>query len=115
MMHESEYKSIIEVYKLLRKEGVIFPLRDPKNQFLINFSGKKSPIFETIECGNIYEEPNKQLTKKIYKVNELNYTDDFEKPDFNDIDKPPFVPANNYLHTYNQPTGIFKSINRDVS
>ena len=88
MMHESEYKSIIEVYKLLRKEGVIFPLRDPKNKFLINFNGKTSPIFETIESGNIYEEPNKKLTKRNYKVEELNFSDEFDKPDYRDIDRP---------------------------
>jgi len=29
MLYEKEYKEIIMVYKELRKEGVVFPLRDP--------------------------------------------------------------------------------------
>lgn len=45
----------MEVYRQLRKEGVLFPKRETKNQFLIKFEGKKSPIFETIEGNNIYE------------------------------------------------------------
>ena len=102
MMHEPEYKSIIEVYKLLRKEGVIFPLRDPKNQFLINFNGKKSPIFETIESGNIYEEPNKQLTRRAYKVDEVNFTEEFEKPDYRDLDRPGYRNDGHYTN-YTEP------------
>ena len=31
MMHEKDFKLIIGVYKKLRQEGVVFPLRDPKN------------------------------------------------------------------------------------
>lgn len=68
MCHEDEYKAIIKVYKQLRQDGVIFPMRDPNNQFLINFDGKKSPIFETIENGFIYEEPTKKLSRKKYVI-----------------------------------------------
>lgn len=106
MMHENEYKSIIEVYKLLRKEGVIFPLRDPNNQFLINFNGKKSPIFETIESGNIYEEPNKQLARRAYKVEELNFTEDFDRPDYKNLDKPTFHTEIDYMDRYHQRQDI---------
>lgn len=49
MLHESDFKEIIAVYKELRKDGVIFPMRDPKSKFFIDFKGKKSPIFDTIE------------------------------------------------------------------
>ena len=31
MLHEPDFKNIIEVYKTLWKEGVVFPMRDPKN------------------------------------------------------------------------------------
>lgn len=71
MLHENEYKEIIKVYKDLRLEGVLFPMRDPQCQFFINFNGKKSPIFETIEGKNIYEEPNKFISKNKFKVKEL--------------------------------------------
>lgn len=114
MMHEDEYKSIIEVYKLLRKEGVIFPLRDPKNQFLINFNGKKSPIFETIESGHIYEEPNKKLTHKNYKVEELNFTEEFERPDFSDLDEPYMNRDNQYNNRSNPPRGDLNSCSSDL-
>lgn len=69
----------MEVYRLLRKEGVLFPKRNPRNQFLIKFDGKKSPIFEAIEGNNIYEvksntqEPSKMLsTKGTYTVKETD-------------------------------------------
>lgn len=68
MLHESEFKLIVGVYKTLRQEGVVFPLRDANNQFLISFDGKKSPIFETIEAGHIYEEPSKTLKRRAYRV-----------------------------------------------
>lgn len=68
MCHEDEFKPIINVYKQLRQDGVIFPMREANNQFLINFDGKKSPIFETIEDGFIYEEPTKKLSRKKYAI-----------------------------------------------
>lgn len=55
MCYNDEFKGIMQVYRQLRKEGVIFPQREAKNQYLIKFDGKKSPIFETIEGNNIYE------------------------------------------------------------
>jgi len=55
MLHEDEFKEIMNVYKTLRKEGVVFPARDPKSQSYIKFDGKKSPIFEAIENNRIYE------------------------------------------------------------
>jgi len=68
----------MDVYRTLRKEGVIFPKREVKNQYMIKFDGKKSPIFETIEGTNIYEvrltqEPNKVLCSNgTYKVKETD-------------------------------------------
>jgi len=60
MMHESEFKEIIGSYKILRKEGVIFPQRDPNEAFMIKFTGTTSPIFQTVEQNRIYEDPIKQ-------------------------------------------------------
>lgn len=114
-MHEGEYKSIIEVYKQLRKEAVIFPLRDSKNQFLINFNGKKSPIFETIESGHIYEEPNKKLTCKTYRVEELNFTDDFDKPDYMELKKAEYKMEHGYeYHAYEEPQSMLTSFTTSV-
>lgn len=61
MMHEDEFKEIIALYKQLRKEGVVFPPRDPSEKFMIQFKGTTSPIFETIEENKVYEEPTKQF------------------------------------------------------
>ena len=55
MCYDDQFKGIMDVYRLLRKEGVLFPKREAKNQYIIQFDGKKSPIFEAIEGGNIYE------------------------------------------------------------
>lgn len=69
MMHEDEFKEIIKIYKDLRQEGVVFPKREAENQFLINFEGTKSPIFESIENNCVYEEPSKFLKpENIYAV-----------------------------------------------
>ncbi len=46
-------------------------MRDSKSQFFINFNGKKSPIFETIEGDTIYEEPGKMISRKKYKVEDI--------------------------------------------
>jgi hypothetical protein len=61
MMHEDEFKEIISLYKQLRKEGVVFPPRDPSEKFMIQFKGTQSPIFQTIEENKVYEEPTKQF------------------------------------------------------
>jgi hypothetical protein len=55
MLHEDEFREIMGVYKTLRKEGVLFPARDPKSHSYIQFEGRKSPIFEAIENDMIYE------------------------------------------------------------
>lgn len=49
MMHEADFPHIMENYKLLRKEGIQFPERDPAEIHMINFSGVKSPIFCLLE------------------------------------------------------------------
>lgn len=82
MLHEDEFKNIVEVYKTLRKESIIFPMRDAKSQFFINFDGKKSPIFEAIEEGYIYEEPGKVFSKKKYQIDELKITDQTEEIEY---------------------------------
>jgi hypothetical protein len=45
MMHQEEFKNIHELYRILRKEGVKFPDRDPNEKFMMNFQGTISPIF----------------------------------------------------------------------
>lgn len=76
MMHESEFREIIGAYKNLRKEGVIFPQRDPNEAFMIKFTGTTSPIFQTMEDNRIYEDPIKQLNpNKSYKVNSDYFSD----------------------------------------
>jgi hypothetical protein len=76
MMHESEFREIIGSYKMLRKESVIFPQRDPNEAFMIKFTGTQSPIFQTMECNRIYEDPIKQLNpSKNYKVNSDYFSD----------------------------------------
>lgn len=55
MMNFDEYKNIIEVYEKLRKEGVLFPLRNPNDKNTIHHPYKLSPIFDTVEYDYIYE------------------------------------------------------------
>ena len=77
MCYNDEFRRIMEVYRQLRKESVIFPKREVRNQFLIKFDGQKSPIFETIEGNHIYEEPTKTLKKQaMYSVKEVNLFSD---------------------------------------
>jgi hypothetical protein len=49
MMHEQDFPYIMANYKQLRKEGVIFPARDPSEKFMITWKGTVSPIFEVID------------------------------------------------------------------
>jgi hypothetical protein len=79
MMHEDEFKEIIALYKQLRKEGVTFPARDTTAKFMIQFKGKTSPIFETIEENKVYEEPSKQFKMGGAKVG----TKDFISASYN--------------------------------
>ena len=73
MMHEDEFKEIISLYKQLRKEGVVFPPRDPSEKFMIQFKGVQSPIFETIEENKVYEEPNKQFKSMGSKLGNKDF------------------------------------------
>lgn len=76
MMDEGEFKEIIGCYKTLRKEGVIFPQRDPNEAFMIKFTGTTSPIFQTVEANRIYEDPIKQLKpNQNFKVNNDYFSD----------------------------------------
>ncbi len=49
MMHEDDYKNIMDNYKLLRKQGIKFPPRDVNEKFMIKFKGTQSPIFQVLE------------------------------------------------------------------
>lgn len=55
MMRYSEFKNIIEVYHKLRKEGILFPLRNPNDRYAIHHPYDTSPIFEAVEQDFIYE------------------------------------------------------------
>ena len=48
MMHEDEFKHILELYRLLRKEKIPFPERDKNEVFMIKFDGTKSPVFDCL-------------------------------------------------------------------
>ena len=41
----------MNTYRLLRKEKIDFPKRDPTQKFMINFEGKKSPVYLAMEEG----------------------------------------------------------------
>ena len=64
MMHEDEFPYIMSSYRQLRQEGnwfiwaknfnqiklgIVFPARDKTEKFMIQFKGKKSPIFDHLE------------------------------------------------------------------
>lgn len=49
MMHEDEFKPMMENYRLLRKEGIEFPPRDKSQKFMIQFKGVVSPVLENID------------------------------------------------------------------
>jgi hypothetical protein len=49
MLEEGRYPFLIANYKLLRKEGAIFPPRDPNEKALIAVR-TESPIFDNIEA-----------------------------------------------------------------
>jgi len=49
MMHQAEFRNIHDAYRNLRKDGVLFPERDPNQKFMINFQGQVSPVFLAME------------------------------------------------------------------
>nr|ADD95708.1 hypothetical protein [uncultured organism MedDCM-OCT-S01-C7] len=49
MMHEDQFPYIMANYRLLRKEKVEFPKRDPTEKFMINFDGTESPVYASME------------------------------------------------------------------
>jgi len=49
MMHQAEFRNIHDAYRNLRKDGVMFPERDPNQKFMINFQGQVSPVFLAME------------------------------------------------------------------
>lgn len=49
MMHEDKYPGFQQVYRLLRKEGVQFPPRDPNERILMGSLGVDSPMFDYVE------------------------------------------------------------------
>ena len=73
MMHEDQFKPIMDTYKLLRKENVAFPARDPKNKNFVKFEGEISPVFDSVAEGQVYEETKKQLLCRTYKVKEEQF------------------------------------------
>jgi hypothetical protein len=49
MMLEDKYPGFQQLYRLLRKEGVAFPPRDPNERILMSSLGVDSPMFDYIE------------------------------------------------------------------
>ncbi|KAL4445102.1 hypothetical protein ABPG74_018830 [Tetrahymena malaccensis] len=81
MMHEGEYPNIMNNYKLLRKEGIKFPERDPNEMHMINFKGIKSPIFGLLEEQQMQKSgivPKKKREELITKPAQSDYAQKFE-------------------------------------
>ncbi|KAL4494607.1 hypothetical protein ABPG72_004509 [Tetrahymena utriculariae] len=81
MMHEEEYPNIMNNYKLLRKEGIKFPERDPNEMHMINFKGVKSPIFGQLEEQQMQKSgivPKKKREELITKPAQSDYAQKFE-------------------------------------
>lgn len=50
MMHQDQYAGVHEAYRQLRKEGVVFPDRDPNERLMMeNLKGIDSPMFDFVE------------------------------------------------------------------
>lgn len=49
MMNEAQYPGFQKVYRLLRKEKVEFPIRDPNVRMFMSSLGLDSPMFDYIE------------------------------------------------------------------
>lgn len=61
MMMEDKYPTFMKVYRLLRKEGVNFPSRDPNERYLIQYEGIESPAFELAEIEYQLKHPNEPI------------------------------------------------------
>jgi hypothetical protein len=89
MMHQEEYKAVHEAYRVLRKEGVKFPERDPNMKYMINFKGSISPVFLAME-GNYIVPSNNQggapmdpkKSKDVPRVTNPEYKHEVEPQDF---------------------------------
>jgi hypothetical protein len=89
MMHQEEYKVIHDAYRILRKESVKFPERDPNMKYMINFKGSISPVFLAME-GNYIVPSNNQggapmdpkRTKDIPRVIEPEYKHEVEPQEY---------------------------------
>ncbi len=49
MMYEDTFPQFLAAYRLLRKEGVKFPERDPATRFMLSSMGLDSPMFDYLE------------------------------------------------------------------
>lgn len=49
MMYEDKFPGFQLTYRLLRKEGIVFPNRDPNVRILMGSLGVDSPMFDFVE------------------------------------------------------------------
>ena len=49
MMEEDQYPGFQKIYRLLRKEGVEFPMRDPNMRMFMGNICQSSPMFDFVE------------------------------------------------------------------
>ena len=49
MMKEDQFPGFQHTYRLLRKEGIKFPMRDPNVRMLMSSLGVDSPMFDFVE------------------------------------------------------------------
>ena len=108
MMHQTEFKEILGLYMRLRKEGVIFPERDPNARYMIKFDGIVSPIYQTIEDNKVYEEPSKQFGKKTKVTDFISEATTVKQMSSSDqVNAPKYVGQD--LEIYNQRISELKA------
>jgi len=49
MMEEDQYPGFQKIYRMLRKEGIVFPMRDPNIRMFMGNICKSSPMFDFVE------------------------------------------------------------------
>lgn len=49
MMEEDQYPGFQKIYRMLRKEGVVFPMRDPNIRMFMGNICQSSPMFDFVE------------------------------------------------------------------
>lgn len=62
-------------YRLLRKEKIEFPKRDPTEKFMINFDGEQSPVYLAMETHQQVRNPGETLVEANKEKEKSRYID----------------------------------------